>query len=309
VRLVPIGANLGIGETAHFSATPLNSAGGVVSGLTASWSSQDPGIATVTSSGTVTGIADGVTHIVATFAGVSASAAVNVLSNAPPPGTWPNEPAGYVPVSNQPWDVPTQLGWVLQFGTVTVTPDLSAPASPPNVLTILYPVGFPGGSAPGTVARDLPTRPRRVYMGTWWKVSDPWQGHNSNVNKILFLFPEAGGDMTLVMYGSPGGPYELRVLPQFEGIASDWLFPNVEHLPVTFGVWHRLEWLVDFGDQTGVGTVRWWLDGRLIGDYSNVPFPSGGMQTFKISPTWGGLNDVKTELDFYWFDQTYISSH
>jgi hypothetical protein len=78
---------------------------------------------------------------------------------------------------------------------------------------------------------------------------------------------------------------------------------------VTFGVWHRIEWLIDFGDQPRVGTVRWWLDGRLIGDYSNVPFPDGGLQTFKISPTWGGLNDAKTELDYFWFDQTYLSSH
>jgi hypothetical protein len=205
VRLSPTGANLGVGQGTKFTATPLNAAGGVVPGLTASWTAQDPAIATVTPDGTVTGVADGVTHIVATIAGVSASASVNVMSNAPPPGTWPNEPSGYSPVSNQPWDLLTQLGWVLQFGTATITPDLSAPASPPNVLTIIYPPGFVGGSAPGTLARDLPTRPQRLFVGTWWKASDPWQGHQSNVNKLLFLFPEAGGGHDPRHVRVPGG--------------------------------------------------------------------------------------------------------
>lgn len=306
VRVTPMGANLTVGETRQFAAIPLNAAGTALSGLGVAWSVQDGGVASVASDGTVTGAADGITRIVATISGVAGTAIVNVTSGTVT-GAWPHEPPGFTPITDQPWDLLTTLGWAVQYGTASIGVDLGAPVSPPGVLTIAYPVGFGGGSAPGTMTRLIaPTK--RIFSGIWWKVSDPWQGHNSNVNKISFLFPESGGDMTMVMYGSPGGPYHLRVIPQFPGFASDWLTPNVEDLPVALGVWHQIEWLVDYGSGTGVGTVQWWMDGRLIGSYDNVPFPNSGMGVYKLSPTWGGVGDTKNELDYYWFDQTYLSS-
>jgi hypothetical protein len=306
VAVAPTTSSVLVGGTQRFVATPRDSAGGVISGLPVDWHTTDPAIATVTGDGTATGVAEGTTRVVATVAGVSNSARFDVATNVPSPGTWPNEPAGYSVVSDQSWSILSTLEWIIQFGTATLGLDLTAPASPPSVLTITYPVGFAGGSAPGTLIRDLPNA-RRVFMGLWWKASDPWQGHESNVNKIQFLFPSTGGDITMVMYGPPGGPYQLRVIPQFPGHASNWLLPNVAQVPVTLGTWHRIEWLVDYGDQVGVGTVRWWLDGQLIGDHSDVPFPDGGMLVYKISPTWGGVGDTKQQVDYFWFDQTYLS--
>jgi hypothetical protein len=263
-------------------------------------------VARVSSSGRVTAVGAGSATVRAALGPVGDATRVTVLPTAPPSGRWPHEPAGYTTISDQPWSLLDALDWILQFGTATLGLDLGAPASPPSVLTITYPVGFAGGSAPGTVMRDLPDT-RRIFMGLWWKPSDPWQGHGSNVNKIQFLFPSTGGDITMVMYGPPGGPYQLRVIPQFPGMASEWLLPNVAQVPVTLGHWHRIEWLVDYGDQVGLGTVQWWLDGQLIGDHRAVPFPDGGMLTYKISPTWGGVGDAKTETDFFWFDQAYLS--
>ena len=116
--------------------------------------------------------------------------------------------------------------------------------------------------------------------------------------------------MTLVMYGQPGGPYEVRVLPQFEGLESDWLVPNVDPGTVTLGQWHRLEWLVTWSSTSRIpdGAVQWWLDGRLVGSYHQVAFPAGAFSEFKLSPTWGGVGDHKQQEDHFWFDEVRLSA-
>lgn len=306
VQVTPSAVSLSPGGTGNFSALPRDAGGTPLTGLPVDWRIVDPAVARVDQNGVVTALADGFTHLVATVDGISGQAAINVSSSSPHPGAWPNEPAGFQTVTDQPWDLLSTLGWIVQFGTADLALDLAAPASPPTVLDISYPVGFGGGSAPGTMARGLPAA-RRYFFGTWWKVSDPWDGHESNVNKVLFFFPTSGGDMTLVMYGPSQGPFQLRVIPQFPGQPSEWLLPNVRQRPVTLGTWHRIEWLIDYSAQDGTGAVRWWLDGELIGDHVGVPFPSGPGDTFKISPTWGGLGDSKATNDHFWFDHTYVS--
>ena len=47
----------------------------------------------------------------------------------------------------------------------------------------------------------------------------------------------------------------------------------------------------------GDGIIRWWMDGVLVGNYTNVKFPNdNGFVEYQISPTWGGnTGDIKTE--------------
>ena len=59
----------------------------------------------------------------------------------------------------------------------------------------------------------------------------------------------------------------------------------------------------------GDGVIRWWLDGALVGDYTKVRYPHDtGFIEYQISPTWGGIGDVKRETDYYRFNRSYISS-
>ena len=56
------------------------------------------------------------------------------------------------------------------------------------------------------------------------------------------------------------------------------------------------------------GVIRWWMDGTLIGDYTNISFgTSGCFGEFQLSPTWGGVNDTKNETDYYWYDHVHLS--
>jgi hypothetical protein len=223
---------------------------------------------------------------------------------------WPDEPRGFVAATDQSWDEAIAGGWNRRdssFDRIVV--DLDAPSSPAAVLEYAYPAGFAGGTAPATHYYPLANR-KEVFIGLQWKVSDPWHGHASAVNKLQFIYLAGGSDVAMVMHGVDGGPYELRVLPQWPEHNDSWLTPNVTRRPVALGRWHRVEWYLKYESSPGAGDgiIRWWLDGTPLGNYTTVRFPNdAGFAEYQLSPTWGGVGDIKRQHDSYRFDHSYIS--
>lgn len=227
-------------------------------------------------------------------------------------GFWPNQPPELPIVADQTWGAPllpvlNLVGWTLLWGTASLASDAVAPFTPPFAAKIDFPTGFIGSKAPGTLVRDMPAA-RQVYVSVWWKASDPWQGHPSNSNKIEYLFTNEHGSMALIMYGTPGGPYELRVFPDWHG---DWLRPNVGRTPVTLGAWHQIEWFVQYGPPPAGARnsiVRWWMDGELLGNYCDVRLSAYPLTQLKLAPVWGGAEEVaKTEDDFFLYGPVRLS--
>lgn len=73
------------GQTTQAMAAVFSTTGAPINAATVSWSSSDPAIATVSSTGLVTGVTGGTTSIIATSSGVSGAANINVST--PPPAT------------------------------------------------------------------------------------------------------------------------------------------------------------------------------------------------------------------------------
>jgi hypothetical protein len=225
----------------------------------------------------------------------------------PPPSGWPHEPAGFAAWTTSSLDLFSGNGWdiVNPSGDATIVANAGASLTPTHAGQWQYPSGFGGGYAPATMYHALPPAFDEGFVGVMWKPSNPWQGHSTNVNKIFFLLGGACGNLIPIMYGPPGGPYQLRVAPEWGNWS--WLTPNVNDVPIVLGSWHRIELYFKY-NTPGSGIVRWWMDGTLIGDYTNVTFPSSGcFAEFQLSPTWGGVGDVKKETDYFWFDDVYIS--
>jgi hypothetical protein len=221
---------------------------------------------------------------------------------------WTHEPPGLRPWVDTPINALTGNGWgiVNPNSYATVVADAAAPLSPLSIGQWRYPPGFTGGQAPATMYHRLPPAFDEGFVGVWWKPSYPWQGHSTRVNKIYFLLGGTCGNLIPSMYGPPGGPYQLRVAPEW-GSNWSWLTPNVNPISLGLGSWHKIELYFKY-NTPGNGIVRWWMDGTLIGDYTNITFPgSGCFAEFQLSPTWGGVGDVKTETDYFWFGQAYIS--
>jgi uncharacterized protein YjdB len=312
ITISPSSASVQVGASQLFTATVTDASGNVLTSQTVTFTSSNLLVGTVGNlTGIVTALAVGTSTISATVGSLNTSAMLTVSATQPPPsgGAWPDEPAGLTTVTDQPWDGLTTLGWNSIYndaGLATIVNDPSAPFSPSNVIQYKYPTGFQSGAAPATEYASIPGL-KRVFVGIWWKVSNPWQGNPTNVNKIQYLFTNSMGSMFMCMYGTPGGPYELRVFPQFTTSQDVWLTPNVKNVPVTLGAWHRIEWMVDYSGATS--RIQWWMDGQLIGDYSGVPLPTEALIEYHLAPVWGGTLGTKTETDYYWYDHTRISGN
>lgn len=224
---------------------------------------------------------------------------------------WRHEPrlVHWIPVADLDFNGPLPVpGWHVEFNADSLAAevaDSSAPWSPPGVVQFAFPRGRPGGSAPAHVWTPLPAGDA-VYVGIWWRTSPDWDGHPSNVNKVQYLHTNSQGSVFMAFYGDPGGPYELRVFPQFSTSTDEWLLPNVENLPLAPGMWHQVEWLVERTDR-GLGRIRWWMDGVLLGDHDDLPFPEEPLAEYKLAPVWGGSGGEKHHDDFIWYDHVRIT--
>lgn len=313
VSVAPDSAGLAAGSTLQLVATARDSSGTPIPGAAIAWSTSNGAVASVGSKGLVTGVTAGVAGITASSGLYRATATITVTASAA--GAWPNEPAGFTTVSDEPFNALAEGGWnaVQRQNTngsgLTVGLDAAAPLSPSNVLQFKYASGFVAGSEPGAEYLDPATPIKETYFAFWWKPSNPWQNNTgSGVNKLAFLFPSASGDIYLMMYG--GGPaYTIAAEPEFSG-DTRLLTPNVTATPVSLGVWHRVEWYVKYSTSgtSRDGVTKWWLDGVLQGSYGDLQTPAdAGFIEYQLAPTWGGVDGTKTETDFYWFDHAHVS--
>ena len=221
--------------------------------------------------------------------------------------------------------VPLSDGWYLYNpdGFATQTADPGAPVSPPNVGQWRYPVGFGGGAAPATMYRDLGVPRGEMYFRYSWKASNPWEGHPTGVNEISFVIAQ-GNILVVEMNGTPGGPYHLIVNAEFttsnghldnstgDDPGARYLFGNVNggNYVVTPGQWYEIEVYFNMSTTSTSrdGTIRWWVNGTPVGDYTTVNFDAAHpFEEFDFSPTWGGIGGTKAEEDFFWYDDVRLS--
>jgi hypothetical protein len=239
--------------------------------------------------------------------------------NPPPPGTWPNEPAGFKTWSDVDWSSLNPPNWAWSFGqggNGTLTTDALAAMSPPSVLQIKFPIGFTGtGTEPAKVYLNDPgvPRPTQLYIGLEMKVSNPWQGHSSGVNKILFLDTGATTDALVIEMFGTAPPYHLQYAAFNMGVTENhqWLMQNVTNPAFTLGVWHKIEIYCKYSttSSSNDGVVKTWLDGVLVMNYTDINWAHDGFGEQQIAPTWGGVDNTqtKTENDYYWIDHIRYS--
>lgn len=209
----------------------------------------------------------------------------HIIYNHPPGSIWP---PGNDPYSGTPY------GWVV-----------NDPAE--KAMQFVYPPGMRLGIAPGTVYKTV-SECWRMYSACWWKVSDPFD-YSTNGTKIQFFFTNSAGQALLTM----GADGLLWMMPEFTPVDEHYRLrpPNVNATKVTRGVWHLLEWYMD-GPRTpdGYGTTKWWLDGVLQGDWSDIRNDRAApLMMHQFSPTFGGNGDtyVQPPGNAYWFRNCHLS--
>jgi Bacterial Ig-like domain (group 2) len=313
VTVSPATASVVVGQTVQLSVVTRDASGNVLTGRVVTWVSASGSIASVLSSGLVTGVAPGTAVVTATSEGVSGQATVTVTA-APPPGTWPNEPAGFRVLTDQPWNALASLGWqhINRSSQSRIVQDPTAPFSPASVLEDTYPAGLAGGNDPADDWFSF-NGTQEVYVGFWFKHSPNFESHPVG-NKIAFIWSWGTPQVDFIIGVNPPPDWPLVLVSEGFGVpgaqGAHVFFPNVGSGQALPGVWHRVEVYVRNSTPLGTatGVVRWWLDGQQVGSYTNVIMPVGtAWNSFDQAPTWGGMGSVKMTSDYVRYDDAHVS--
>lgn len=239
---------------------------------------------------------------------------------------WPNEPAGSTLITDQPFTTlpaifPGTNGWV-RIPTVTLGNDPATPLSPPGTVIFTYPIGHLSGNAPGKLYFTPPANTQNLFIGYYWKPSNPWQGDTSFINKQAFVYQQQdqGFDelWSFIMKGPPGGPYFQNVsyengnpaILQANGLHNSALAFTATTVPLIPGNTYRLEFFIKLSTTRSSidGIVKAWVNGTLVVNQTNVSTASSSWAELQICPTWGGNSGLtKTEVDTFTFDHYYAS--
>lgn len=322
ISVSPSSASVTVGQSTQLSAVARDANGNLIPNVLFAWSSSSASIAQVNGTGLVSGVAAGSSTVSASAGGRSGSAAISVASASEPPppsgggsGTWPNEPAGFRVVTDNPFASRNYTGWQPnnRQATVTISSDSSAPFSGSTVLQANFPAGFPDGHEPGVDYVPVGSGMREGYIGYWVRSNPEWQVNpypDSYAGvKSTFLWFGTGGYM-FMGWGQWAGLSSLEPVIQGSGARTFETTTGVHRTAnyIRPGQWHQVEIYFrtnDSGQQNGI--LRWWVNGRLIGSYTNAVFPGSTLQAFSIDNTLGGGGQNKSQNDWIRYAHVRIS--
>jgi Big-like domain-containing protein len=223
---------------------------------------------------------------------------------------WPNEPARFTTLNDQPWNLLTGNGWDYLRRTSSkddsIISDATAPFSPLNVLRIVFTPDMSRNSEPSVHWIGLPSRPREIFTGWWMKLSPNWTPSPAGGGKITFLWaPDGQGTVYTGVFGARA-PHHLSVNTEWAPYGQRIWDPNIATTLINYSQWFRIEWYMKWESTPGSsdGILRWWVNGVLNGDYGNVRYPTCCFQQFEFAPT---LQNPPQAEQYMYIDHTRIS--
>ena len=218
-----------------------------------------------------------------------------------------HQPPGFRAFSDRTWNSLTGNGWSYARRTSSkddnIVVDWSAPRFPRKVLRIVFTRDMAPNAEPSVHWICLPSV-KAVYTAWWVKLSPNWTSSPAGGGKITFLHTPTGQVYT-GFFGS-SAPHHLSVNTEWAPYGQRIWDPNVTTTPLGYGQWYRMEWYMQWesGPGTGDGVMRWWVNGVLNGDYSNVSYPSdAGFDQFEFAPT---LQNPPPAEQYMYVAQTYV---
>jgi uncharacterized protein YjdB len=289
------------GQTIQLTATPKDSSGNPLTGRPISWGTSDAGVATVSGSGLVLGIAVGSATITASSGGVDGMSSVTVTASG---GAWPNAPAGWTVVSDYDMHALNDGGWLnsapsdITSGLVSVITDPTGPLNSTS-WQFYFRKGDASicGAAPGTEYYLLGA-PKQLYFGFWVKFSNPFSFPKGDPEvHAAYAFAQSG--QIVLDMASNGDVYFVNEFPGF----PNYIIPSLRSPSWSIGGWHQVEMLFDYA-----GTAKTWVDGVLTINATGVRYPNdAGFSQVEISPTWGGCVGETPAFDSkIWYNHVHI---
>jgi uncharacterized protein YjdB len=330
IEVSPAAASVAVGSAVQLTARARDELGNVLSGVVFNWTSSNATVATVSSSGVVSGVGAGAVVITAAADGVAGNGSISVTSPEGPVvggGTMRNEPGGLRALTNPNWSVmprkevesaPIVDRWfhVNRAGYLRLGNDGSDPLSPGGVLDFVYPTGFTsGGTEPAALETPLPGY-TEMFVAFSFKLSENWYDHAARAGtpKIAFWwFPMGEGASNMFFL-------HRRLVDDGRSILEWGYTPaNRARTDIRPGRWYTIELYLKLPSVPGVtsdGIKRWWVNGQLDGEHTNLfkmnndapGTPNAALSMFHFAPTWGGVGGPTVPAEQYIrIGHTYIS--
>jgi hypothetical protein len=207
------------------------------------------------------------------------------------------EPSGYATITNRPFSDLGDAGWSYNASPhFSVVTDESTPGSCCSAAEARFPRGWKGGKSPMVTWHDVPNT-NEIYISFHMKLSENWQGHESGVNKLGFVWIHDDASVYFSAQGSGNGTLRPRIRLQAVPDGARNLEPNVSDASVNRGEWHRWEiQLIANTPGTANGVARIWLDGQLISEHHDILYSGASQdnvwQQVYWYPVWGGMQDA-----------------
>ncbi|WHZ21043.1 MAG: hypothetical protein OJF47_000155 [Nitrospira sp.] len=236
-------------------------------------------------------------------------------------GVWTNEPAGAAVVLDCPFNSVSGCGVLDAYSSSRIASDSSAPISATNVVqSTIYAGNSSGGMQLNYVT---PQVNRQMYVGLMWRTNSAFFGRQV-ANKLFFVRGPASNGFFGLMGGPGGGnaqgsPFFLFFGPNASNVDNSHTcggggftcFPNVSSGQTSpAGTWFKLEAYLKASttNTSQDGIVRWWVNGVLAGNYTNMNISSAGLNEWVWSETWDGtVNPVPTVDWSHFIDHLHIS--
>ena len=161
---------------------------------------------------------------------------------------------------------------------------------------------------------------REMYVGLTWRTNPEFQGRIV-INKLFFVMgPSVQGFFG--MFNPPGSStMQLTWSHNSQGIDNSHTcaldlgltcYPNVGPSLVTIGQWTKVE-VYQKASTTSTsrdGILRWWVNGVMGGNYTDINYAPGGLREWQWNNTWDGAQDmgISNTVDWeHWIDHLHIS--
>ena len=235
--------------------------------------------------------------------------------------TWANKPANTNVILDYDFNKTTlaSVGIFDAYGSSIATTDGTAPVSPSSCIKSRIEAGSNTG---GMQLNYVFNTSSDMFVGISWRTNAGFEGRPQG-NKTFFMRgPGANGFFLWGNDALSGGSHRIIWSFNTSGLDNSHitgstdpgtpLYPqNSAAATVTRGIWYRIEAYVKKSttNTSRDGTIRWWVNGVLVGNYTNTNYAGGGLNEWVWSETWDGTpNFTVTTAWEHYLDHLYIAS-
>lgn len=223
--------------------------------------------------------------------------------------TWPNMPVGMSAVTDYDCTRSTMgaAGIFDAYNSSFSGSDGTAPVSPSSTIFSRINAGNTSGGM--QLEKIISGLPREMFVGIMWRTNAGFAGRQVG-NKLYFHGGPPGIGSGLFLFGAGGsqGAAQKAIVWSFNSgkwdnshISSDLgLYPNAGSGLATTGQWTRLESYVKSSTTltSRDGVIRWWVNGTLAGNYTNVNYCPEGLGFWTWTETWDGTVNPAPSVDW-----------